>query len=252
MKKLVFGLIATVMISSLSYGQRRINKPKTGYMAVGDVIAGAACLGLGPYGVLWGGFMGSCGAAVLWNDMFSRNTGTHKLTEPNVVKNPNKSFDNYALVGQLHNDLMIKYCNQDVENNVFTKQNRASEYIKGQMLDSKYFNVTISDKEQFVENLSIFDNLFYQMNQRLAISDIVDELNKVNKATEEEQVFYNQIIDFTLSENPIKPSEVFEFVNNLESSIKSSNLKEESKSKLFYSLEILRYSYALWYENIQE
>jgi hypothetical protein len=247
MKKLVFGLIAVVMLSNLSYGQRRINKPKAGFMAVGDVIAGAACVGLGPYGVLWGGFMGSCGAAVLWNDMQNR------MVAPEVKNNPDDFFEQYALVGKLHNELMIKYCNENDANNVFTKESKPSEYIKNQMIESKYFDQSVEAKERFIETLSIFDNMFNKMKNKNEITIIVEELNKINNANCEEQGYYTNIIDYTLREEPRKPEEIFSFVNELEDSVKdSSNLKDKSKIKLFYSLEILRYSYALWYENIQE
>ena len=247
-KKLIFGLLATVLLGNLSYGQRHINRPKAGFMAVGDVIAGAACVSLGPYGVLWGGFMGSCAAATLWNDMQHS-----RMSVPIVKNNPDGFFDEFALVGKLHNELMIKYCNENDANNVFTKEGKPSEYIKNQMLESKYFDQSTEEKEKFIENLSIFDNLFNQMENKEDISTIVHELNKINNANFEEQSYYTRIIDFTLQEEPRKPEEIFSFVNELEDSVKgSSKLKEESKNKLFYSLEILRYSYALWYENIQE
>lgn len=253
MKKLIFGLIAVVMFSSMSYGQRRINKPKAGFMAIGDVIAGSACAGAGPYAVLWGGFMGSCGAAILWNDMFSRSSGSQKLSEPIVKNNPDVFYDKYALIGKLHNELMIKYCNDDYNNNVFSNDNKPSVYIKNKMLESKYFDISVEEKEKFIENLSIFDNLSNQMNNKEAISNIVDELNKINNVSSEEQDYYIKIIDFTLEEEPRKPEETFSFVNELETSVRdSSKLDDKSKIKLFYSLEILRYSYALWYENIQE
>ena len=241
------------MFSNLSYGQRRINKPKAAFMVVGDVIGGATCASFGPYGALWGGFFSSCAASVLWNDMFSRHSNSQNLSEPKVTNNPDSFFDEYAVVGKLHNDLMIKYCNDDYKNNVFSKDSKPSDYIKNQVLESKYFDQSVEEREKFIENLSIFDNLFNQMNNKEAISNIVDELNKINNVSSEEQSYYLKIIDFTLEEEPRKPEETFSFVNELEGSVKdSSELNEKSKIKLFYSLEILRYSYALWYENIQE
>ena len=253
MKKLIFGLMATVLLGNLSYGQRHINRPKAGFMAVCDVIAGSACVSLGPYGVLWGGFIGSWYGADLWNSTFHRNSNSQKLFEPVVKNNSDDFFDKYAIVGKLHNDLMIKYSIENDKNAIVSENNMPSDYIKNQMLESTYFDQSIEEKQKFIENLSIFDNVFNYMKKKEDISTIVDELNKINNATCEEQSYYTRIIDFTLQEEPRKPEEIFSFVNELEESVKgSSKLKEESKNKLFYSLEILRYSYALWYENIQE
>lgn len=253
MKKLIFGLIAVVLISNFSYGQRRINKPKAGFMAVCDVIAGSASSSLGPYGVLWGGFIGSWYGADLWNSTFNKNSNSQKLVEPVVKNNSDVFFDKYAKVGKLHNELMIKYSIENIKNAIVADDNRPSEYIKNQMLKSTYFEQSMEERQKFIENLSIFNNLFDYMKNKEDISVIVEELNKINNANSEEQNYYTKIIDFTLQEEPKRPDEIFSFVNDLENSIKDlSNLSDESKNKLFYSLEILRYSYALWYENIQE
>jgi hypothetical protein len=254
MKKLIFGLIATIIVTSSSFGQtekKKIDKTKAGFMAVGDVIAGAAASGLGPYGILWGGFMGSCGAAVLYNDMFSRNSSSQQLIEPKVFNNPNHFFDKYALVGKLHNDLMIKYCNNDYYENVFSKNNRPSDYIKSQILKSEHFSPETNVKEKFIDDLTIFDNLFDNFYSKKTIPEIVTELNRINLTTSEEQNFYSKIINFTLNEEN-NQEKIFSFVNEMEETINASKLNENSKIKLFYSLEVLRYSYALWYQNIQE
>lgn len=252
MKKLVFGLVAMVMFCSLSYGQK-INKKKACFMAIGDVIAGSQCVGLGPYGVLWGGFGGSCAAAVLWNDMFSRNSETQKLKEPLVRNNPNDFYEKYALVGKLHNDLMIKYCNGDNENNIFSNENRLSNYIKNEMLLSKEFNQSLEEKKKFIEHLTTFNDLFDKMVNKESSSVIINELNMINNANEEEDDYFKKIIEFTTEGEPKSLEEMFTFIDKEEEVVKnSSKLSEHSKDKLFYSLEILRYSYALWYENTTE
>jgi hypothetical protein len=251
MKKLIFGLIAVVFICSSSYGQRKINKKKAGFMAVCDVIAGTAAVGLGPYGILWGGFIGSCAGAVLWEDMFNRNSNSQSLTEPIVKNNSNPFFDEYALIGKLHNDLMIKYCNKDIRDKLFLK-NRVSEYLKREMLESTYFDQSNDKKQEFIKDLTIFEKVFDLMSNKDSTSNIISELYLINNFNPEEQDFYKKIINFN-NEKQLTSEETFLLVDEIENSVKSSSeLKEDSKVKLYYSLEILRYSYALWYENIQE
>jgi len=84
--------------------------------------------------------------------------------------------------------------------------------------------------------------------------EIVEELNKLNGVNSNEQEYFSKILTILLEdqETAIKPEDVFIFVDSQENLVKESNLIEESKIRLYFSLEILRYSYALWYENIQE
>jgi hypothetical protein len=251
MKKLVFGLVAILTISNLSYGQKKINKKKAGFMAVCDVIAGSASVSLGPYGVLWGGFIGSCGGAVLWEDMFNRSSSASVLIEPLVKNNPDSFFNEYALVGKLHNDLMIKYCNKEKREYVFVN-NKISDYIKNEILQSNYFEMPNDKKVKFINNLSVYDNTIKYMADKESSITIINELERINNFSTEEKYFYNQIINFNSTEE-FTPEETFNFINELENTIKNeSKLNEESKIKLYYCLEIFRYSYALWYQNIPE
>ena len=231
----------------------RINGRKAGFMAVADVMSAALSPCLFGYGTLWGGFIGSCGAAVLYDDMTRhRITGNLNLVVPTIKKNPDDSFDKYSLAGKYHNDFMIQYCGNNSSNAVFTEDNKPSNYIKSEMLNSNHFDQSADVKQNFILTLNKFDNLFTMMNNADSEYNMINELKNINTNPDVQKEYLFKITDFTLN-NALSPDEMFSYITEIENSMKSSNeLDYASKENLFYNLEILRYSYALWNANIQD
>jgi hypothetical protein len=180
-----------------------------------------------------------------------RTTGNLNLVEPIIKTNPDSSFEKYSLLGKFHNDFMINYCNNNSTNAVFTIDNQVSSYIKSEMLNSNHFNQSTMSKQKFISTLNKFDNLFAMMSNKDSENNMINELKRINTNSENEKYLFT-VIDFTIN-NSLSAEQMFSYINEIENSVKNSiNLNQNSKENLYYSLEILRYSYALWNINIQE
>lgn len=224
---------------------KKTNWVKAGFMGAGDVIGGMACTAGGPYCVLWGGFIASCGAATLYNDMMALCCGGQP---PNGNNNGGYLPESSVRIGINHNLMLAKYTALNSEP-VFNDNGEYSQFIMNEALQNSAIQGSQFEKESLMADFDRLNPVFVKMKAHADKAEIINLLKEKAVLSDMQKSILFPSIDFILV-NEFNDTTICSYVNDMEDIVYNANsLSQVEKEKLYSAFEIMRYSYTFWYNN---